>query len=651
MGYIKFDKNQLINLEYSLRRELLRTNRAGAFSNTTIINCNTRKYHGMLIVPQPQFGNSPHVLLSALDETIIQREAEFNLGIHKYQNNVYAPRGHKYVRDFQMEPTPKITYRVGGVLLEKETLFSSRENMVLFKYTLLEAHSPTRLRFLPFLAFRNIHELSKANIDASKKYTPVKNGISITMYEGYSPLHLQFSKKPEYTHVPDWYYNIEYTHEKLRGYDYLEDLYVPGFFEVPIKPGESIVMAASTTEVLPGGLKQKFNGELKKRIPRNNFENCLVNAAEQFLVKLEQRTGIIAGYPWFGPIGRDTFMALPGLLLTRNDTKTFHSVINSMVQSMKGPFFFNVVHNDRIEYNSVDTQLWFFWALQKLAEYTGDHEKIWKVYKKVMRQILEAYRDGTWFNIKMQDNGLLFAGETGQALTWMNAAYEGKPVTPRIGVPVEVNALWYNAIMFGIELARMARDTTFVGKWRELSIRIKEAFIENFWDAQKGYLADYTNGHFKDWSVRPNQILAVSLPYSPLGEMQMKQVVDRVEKELLTPRGLRTLSPKNLKYKGVYRGTIQQRDEAYHQGSVVPSLIGHYAEAYLKLYKKAGLEVIKKLYNGFEPELQEYGVATISELFDGDPPHHPAGATSMATAVAELLRINEMIRDYEKKDI
>ena len=219
MGYIKFDKTQLINLEYSLHREILRSNRAGGFSNTTIINCNTRKYHGLLIVPQPQFGNAPHVLLSTLDETVIQREAEFNLGIHKYENNVYSPRGHKYVRDFDIKSVPLTIYRVGGVVLEKQWLFSAHEDLVLLKYTLLEAHSPTRIRFKPFLAFRNIHALSKANIDANKKYEPVQNGIKVTLYNGYSPLYIQFSKKAEYTHVPDWYYNIEYTHEKLRGYD------------------------------------------------------------------------------------------------------------------------------------------------------------------------------------------------------------------------------------------------------------------------------------------------------------------------------------------------------------------------------------------------------------------------------------------------
>lgn len=647
MAYIKFDKTQLINLEYSLRRELLRSNRAGAFASTTIINCNTRKYHGLLVVPQPQFGSDPHVLLSSLDETVIQHDADFNLGIHKYQNGTYAPKGHKYVRNFELDPTPKITYRVGGVVLEKEILFSSHENQVLLKYTLVEANSPTKLRFKPFLAFRNIHQLSKANIDTNKKYEAVKNGIKVVMYEGYSPLFIQFSTKPEYVHVPDWYYNIEYTHESLRGYDSVEDLYVPGFFEVPITKGESIILSASTAEVIPTGLKQRFVAESKKRLPRNTFENCLINAAQQFVVTKEDKMEIVAGYPWYGSIGRDTFMALPGLLLTQGDTKTFKKVVDSMISSMQGPFFHNSILNHTIEYNSVDTQLWFFWALQKYAEKTGEKAKIWSEYGKVMQLILNAYHAGTSYNIQMQENGLLFAGEPGNALTWMNAFVNGKPVTPRIGLPVEVNALWYNAIMFSLELAKEAKDAKFTKQWKVISENIKSAFEVEFWSEEKGYLADYTNGNYKDWSVRPNQLLAVSMPYSPLTSIQQKKVLDIIERELLTPKGLRSLTPKSLKYKGIYRGTAQERDEAYHQGSVVAWLSGHYAEAYLKVYKKSGLFVIRNLFNGLEAELQTYGIGTISEIFDGDPPHYPSGAISMASSVAEMLRIIEMINHYE----
>lgn len=643
MAYIKFDKKKLINLEYSLKRELLRSNRAGAFCSTTIVNCNTRKYHGMLVVPQPQFGNDPHVLLSTIHETVIQHNTEFNLGIHKFQDNVYYPRGHKYVRDFKLDPNSCITWRVGGVVLEREMVFSSREDMLMLKYTLVEAHSETRLRFKPFLAFRNIHTLSKVNDDVNKSFRFVKNGAEFTMYDGYTPLVIQFTKEPFYTHAPDWYYNIEYTYEKIRAYDYLEDLYVPGVFELELKMGESIVIGVGTREILPAGLKQKFAAELNKRIPRDNFKNCLRNASEQFFVNREDKTDLMAGFPWFGLIGRDTFMALPGLLLTSGDTDTFAKVIDSMIRRMQGPFFPSAVLNQKIEYNSVDTQLWFFWALQKYNEYIGETKKNWAKYKHIISKILDAYADGTWFNIRMEENGLLFAGEHGYALTWMNAMIDGKPVTPRIGNPVEVNALWYNAVMFSLQMAQDAGDIEFFKKWKPVSIKISASFVDKFWDQKKGYLADFIHGEYKDWSVRPNMLLAVSMPFSALDDLQQKKVLDVVERELLTPRGLRTLSPKNVKYKGVYRGTFQQREEAYHQGSVMPWLVGHFAEAYLKVYGNSGLSVVKNLYNTFEPEMQEYGIGTISELFDGDPPHKPSGATSMATAVAELLRIDQMI--------
>ncbi len=643
MAYIKFDKKKLINLEYSLRRELLRSNRAGAFCSTTIINCNTRKYHGMLIVPQPQFGNAPHVLLSSLHETVVQHDAEFHLGIHKYQNNLYHPKGHKYVRDFRLDPTSKITWRVGGVVLEREMMFSSREDLLMMKYTLVESHSETRLRFKPFLAFRNIHSLSKANNDVNKSYGTVKNGIKIVMYDEYTPLVLQFSKKPEYSHSPDWYYNIEYTHEKIRGYDYLEDLYVPGTFEISVKKGESIVIAAGTRETEPAGIKQKFAAEIKKRVPQKDFKHCLLNASEQFIVNRDDKTDVVAGYPWFGAIGRDTFMALPGLLLTRGDTATFDKIMDSMIRRMQGPFFPNAVLNQRIEYNAVDTQLWFFWALQKYSEYIGETEKNWRIYKNTINKILDAYADGTWFNIGMQENGLLYAGEPGFALTWMNAVIDGKPVTPRMGLPVEVNALWYNAVRFSLEMAEHAADTVFLDRWKPLAEKMKVSFIHYFWDEKRGYLADFIHDNYKDWSVRPNMLLAVSLPYSPLDDLQKKKVLDVVEKELLTPRGLRTLSPKNVKYKGIYQGNIHQRDEAYHQGSVMPWLIGHFAEAFFRVYGKSGAAVVRNIYDAFAPELQACGIGTVSELFDGDPPHKPSGAISMATAVAELLRVEAML--------
>ncbi len=646
MSYIKFDKEQLVNLGYALKREFIRSNRAGAFATSTIIGCNTRKYHGLFIVPQPELDGGNHVLLSSFDETVIQNKEEFNLGIHKYPQGVYNPRGHKYITALEMEPLPKFTYRVGGVVLSKEMLFSLESDCFLIKYTLEDAHSPTMLKFRPFLAFRNVHTLTRANVNANTHYAEVDNGISVKMYEGYSPLFMQFSKKVEYTHVPTWYYNIEYAEEFERGFDYQEDLYVPGFFEMSMKKGESVIFAAGLQEVDSSILKRQYTAEIKKRIPRDSFKNCLINSGLQFFVHKNSQFEIIAGYPWFGRWGRDTFIALPGLTLAIGKPENCKAVIDYMISELRGPLFPNVGSGDDSAYNSVDAPLWFFWALQQYAIYTGSQDKIWEEYGEKMKIVLNGYRDGCDYNIKMQDNGLIYSGIAGKALTWMDAVVDGKPVTPRIGLDVEINALWYNAIMFSLEVAKLAGDNLFVEQWSDVACRIPEAYKSTFWNKDKGYLCDYVNGTFKDWSVRPNQIFAASLPYNPLSEQIRKLILDITERELLTRRGLRTLSPKSPEYKGSYKGNAAERDSAYHQGVVWPWLLGHFAEAYLKIHGKSGLGYIKQLYDSFEPVMMEHGIGTVSELYDGDPPYLPGGAPSQAWSVAELLRMGYLIEKY-----
>lgn len=646
MSYIKFEKKHLINLGFSLDKELIRSNRAGAYASRTIVGCHTRKYHGLLVVPQPALDDDNHVLLSNLDETIIQRNAEFNLGIHKFTGGVYSPKGHKYLEEFTADPIPNNIYHVGGVILKKETVFAQNDELVLLRYTLLDAHSPTRLRLKPFLAFRNVHRLTRANVDVNKKYQKCRNGIRMRLYPGYSPLYMQFSKTAEYTHVPDWYYNIEYQQEFERGYEYQEDLMVPGFFELSIKKGESIVFAASTSEVDPAALKRMFTLEVKKRVPRDGFEKCLINSAQQFIVKRGGRTEVIAGFPWFGRWGRDTFIALPGITLTLEDEKTFKSVIDTMIKDMKGPFFPNMGLKHKPSYNSVDASLWFIWALQQYSFMNGKKEQIWKNYRKAITTILSGYRSGEYGIVRMLDNGLLYAGENGRAVTWMDAMIDGKPVTPRTGLPVEINALWYNAIMFALELASISKDNKFTKEWVPVANLIPPAFNETFWFAQKGYLYDYVEGDFKDSSVRPNMVIATSMPYTALDEEKRNSILEVARKELLTPRGLRSLAPKNPLYKGECFGNQRQRDEAYHQGTVWPWLLGHYVEGFLKIHGIKGISFVNSLYKGFEPEMWEHGVGTISEIYDGDPPHKARGAVSQAWSVGELLRINWLMQQY-----
>jgi len=646
MSYIEFDKTQLINLEYSLSREIIRSNWAGTYASTTIIGCNTRKYHGLLNCPLEYLDGGTHVLLSSIDETVIQREASFNLSIHRYPG-IYEPRGHKYIREFEAEPIMALTYRVGGVILKKEMLLTTGEDRIIIRYTLIDAHSPTKLRFKPFLAFRNIHSLSKSNLDVNTNYYSVKNGIKLKMYTGYPYLFMQFSKKAEYVPVPHWYYNIEYLEEQKRGYDFREDLYVPGYFELPIKKGETIIFSAGTKEATTASLNRLFKKELTTRIPRNNFENCLINSALKFIIRKDKKTEIIAGFPWFGRWGRDTFISLPGLTLAIDDAKTCKQVIDTMSAELKGPLFPNIGSNSNAAYNSVDAPLWYFWAIQQYCEYTDSYKTIWKEYGSKMKKILEGYRNGTDFNIKMHDNGLIYAGQQGMALTWMDAVVNGKPVTPRIGYPVEINALWYNAVCFSLQVAKIAGDKKFVKEWSDIPELTKKSFVYTFWDSKKGYLADYVNGDFKDWSVRPNQVFAASLHFSPINEEISKSLIDTVIKELLTPKGLRTLAPKNPAYIGIYEGDQNSRDLAYHQGTVWPWLLEHFSEAYLKIHGNSGVSFIKKLYKGFEEDMTVHGIGTISEIYDGDPPHRPEGAISQAWSVAALLRMRRLIDKYK----
>jgi len=638
MGYINFDKNQLVNLEYSLNKEMIRSNRAGSFTCTTIIGCNTRKYHGLLICPQPTLDGDHHVLLSKVDETVIQHNAEFNIGVNRYPGT-YNPKGHKYISDFNADIIPVLSYSVGGVILTKETMFITHEERVMIRYTLVQAKSPTRLRIRPYLAFRNIHRLQKLNINIETRYEKTLNGVYMQLYQGYSNLYMQFSKKEvEYVHVPDWYKDFEYLQEKERGFEHHEDLFTPGFFEFDIKTGESIIFSASTHESNPEKFRRFFQEELKRRVPRNTFENCLINSLQQFIIHNSGRTEIIAGYPWYNRLGRYTFISIPGLTKEPQMKGLCKTIIGTMVAGMKGPFFPETGYGSRTAYDSADTSLWFFWALQNCLSGCENYEKAWKTYGKTIRKILETFESGTENGIAMHPNGLIYISETSPHLTWMNAEVNGRVVTPRTGYVVEINALWYNAVMFAMELAK-PQDGGFVDHWQTIASKIREEFPKVFWNPENECLYDYVNSKQANAQIRPNQILAASLPYNPVDENMRRKIINVVRRELLTPRGLRSLSPKDFQYKGRYSGNEYERNLAFHQGSVWPWLMGHFADAYLKLYGKQAVDEILTLYHGFEECMTENGIGTICEIYEGDPPHLGCGATSFAASVSEIFRI------------
>jgi len=642
MSYINFDKSQVVNLEYSLGREMIRTNRAGSYSSTTLVGCNTRKYHGLLVCPVDELGGERFVLLSSLDVTVVNKDKSFNIGIRKYKGDYFSPKGHKYVEDYDTDDVPARIYRVGGVMLKQERILVHYEEQLLVRYTILEASEPMKLQFRPFLAFRNIHELTHANLYANTKVDYIENGVKSKMYEGFPFLNMQFSSPVEFITVPDWYRGVEYLEEQKRGYDYSEDLFTPGFFELKAKKGDVIVFSASTKTEKTAGLKQKFTKTVSGKIPRDSFINCLRNAAQQFVEKRGGKTLIIAGYPWFGAWGRDTFISLPGLALARHRLVLYREVLDTQVNKMKDGLFPNMGNDSSPAFNSVDAPLWFFWAIQQYTEHGGADG--WERYGAAAISVLNAFKNGTAFNIHMRDNCLIYADAPGKALTWMDAVVHGTPVTARRGYDVEINALWYNAISFSVDMARKANDRKFVKEYEMLPDLIKKSFLEMFWDEKLGYLADYVNDdEGKNTFIRPNMLIAVSMPYSMLDKEQMKKVLDIADKDLVTIRGLRTLSPRNQLYQGLCEGSQEERDGAYHQGTVWPWLYGPFCEGWLKVYGQQGVQKVKKLIYGLEAVMSEHGISTISEIYDGDPPHAPRGAISQAWSVGEVLRIIDLL--------
>ena len=642
MSYIKFDKSQVVNLEYSLGREMIRTNRAGSYSSSTLVGCNTRKYHGLLICPIDEFGGERFVLLSSIDVTVVNKDKSFNIGIRKYKGDHFSPRGHKYIEDYDVDNIPSRTYRVGGVILKQERILVHYEEQLLIKYTVLEASEPMKLQFRPFLAFRNIHQLTHSNLSANTKVDYIENGIESKMYDGFPSLKMQFSTNVEFIPVPDWYFGVEYLEEQKRGYDYSEDLFTPGFFELKAQKGDIIIFSASTKEEKTSGLNQKFTKTVTGKIPRDSFINCLRNAAQQFVEKRGGKTLIIAGYPWFGAWGRDTFISLPGLALARHGLILYREVLDTQVNNMKDGLFPNMDNASNPAFNSVDAPLWFFWAVQQYIEHGGADG--WERYGTAAKSVLNAFKNGTDFNIHMRGNGLIYADAPGKALTWMDAVVYGIPVTPRRGYAVEINALWYNAISFSLEMAAKENDKKFTKEYKMLPDLIKKSFLEIFWDDKLGYLADYVNdAEGKNLFIRPNMVIAVSLPYSMLDKYQMKTVLDVADRDLVTARGLRTLSPSNTLYHGVCNGNQEERDNAYHQGTVWPWLYGPFCEGWLKVYGQQGVQKVKKLIYGLEAVMSEHGISTISEIYDGDPPHSPQGAISQAWSVGEVLRIINLL--------
>lgn len=644
MSGLTFDKRELANLEYSLDREMLATDRRGGYMSTTIVGCNTRKYHGLMVAPIDQ-SDRTYVLLSSLDETIVQHDQSFNLALHRYEG-VYEPRGHKYITDFEYTPTPTITYRVGGVILKKELLWIHNRTQLMIRYTLVDAHSETTLRLRPLLAFRDKHSLSKANMEADGRAYPIPYGVKCRLYEGFPWLHMQLDKEDaEFIAAPDWYYNFEYRKELARGYEGHEDLLTTGYFEFKIKKGESVIFSAATDMMAsPETISAVYEASLARRTHKIDFLSCLEHSARQFVIRRPgDRTEVIAGYPWFGPFMEDTFMALPGLTLSQGHKEDCIAVLDTAVRDFEA----SGLLEGRSLPPAADAPLWFFFTLQELEAHIGQKE-LWAKYGEAMKGVIAAYRRGFGDEVKMHDNGLIWASAE-RPLTWMGTMIDGQPLTPRRGYSVELQALWYNAVEYTLAVAKKQGDKEFVKEWKELPKRIKESFIAKFWLEEEGYLADYVNYDEVNKFIRCNMVVAAGLDYTMLDEEKCVRVLQTVREHLLTPRGLRTLSPRNLLYKSNYNEDQRSQDLASRNGSAWVWPLSFYVKAGFAIAGERFVSEAKGLLDAFDDELQTKCVGSISERFEGDPPHNPRGSVSHATSVGGLLYINTLIEKYAPK--
>lgn len=645
MAFLKFNKSELVNLSYSLKREIICANKTGAYCNTSIVTCNTRRYHGLLAVPIDAFGGKKHLLLSSLDESLILNGKRFNLGIHCY-GSVYEPRGHKYIIDFEADPVPKITYRVGEIVFTKSILLVPDSDQVMIRFELVNAPAKVKLLLTPFLAFRDIHALTDENPNARTEGWEIPNGVAFNLYEGFPDLNMQFNTKDvSFATAPCWYKGITYSDEYRRGFACKEELYVPGRFETEMKPGDAIVFSASVALANPSGLKRKFDFYVAKAAKITSAHEQLVHCADLLKQDRGGHKMITAGFSWlYTGLLRETLEALPGLTLYANGDKAeFEEILDNLIADNQERLFHRTTQ--------VEAPLRLADTLGRYIGFGADPKAVWKKYGPTVKGIVESYLPGRRVEVAMQPNGLLWAQLDHWALSWMNTYVDGNPVTERAGYQVETNAMWFQSVLFAVTMEReySPSDSAFLKEWSHILDLIRENFQNTFWNARAGYLADYVDNAGQHLEVRPNMLYALvgeDIPVEPEIARRVLQVIDN---ELVTRRGIRTLSPRHSEYKGVYEGSQTDRDLAYYNGCCLTSLLGPYCEVCFKMKGAAFLNKAQWLVNGFYEDLNKHGVGAFSELYDGDPPHEPHGAISSALSTAALLEVEYLKNKYKEE--
>jgi len=690
---LKKDKATLQDFNDAIRHEWLETNGLGGWASSSIIGCNSRRYHGLLIAATKP-PTERMALLSKLDETIIVNNQQFELGVNNY-GGVIHPHGNQHQTSFSKDLFPQFVYEVAGIKLKKTIAMVHDENTTLVIYDVLKAEQALELELLPLFSARGYHSLMRSN-DAVHREANFSNHIFKTnLYDGTPDI---FIKVPggNYHHNPNWYFHFNYDIEKYRGLDFVEDLFTHGNFSVSLKQGDSLGIIISTDD--PSGKEaqdlllkeEKRKREFLEHQPDDETLQQLILAADQFIVKRtapsnslergdpntqslrnehssnksnfsisedsaimaslngegrgEALATVIAGYHWFTDWGRDTMISLPGLCLSTGRYNDAKKILAAFAKTVSQGMLPNRFQDNGAppEYNNVDGTLWYFIAIYKYLQATGDRQFVLNELLPVLKEIIEWHFTGTRYHIHVTEDGLLYSGEPGVQLTWMDSKIGDWVVTPRTGKAVEINALWYNALLIHSSLLELNNNNDEAIQIKQKAILTKKSFNNQFWNNEKRYLYDVVNGNEKDDSLRPNQLFAISLPFPLIENEKATSVIKVVTEKLYTPVGLRSLSPDDPSYTSCYEGDSFKRDSCYHQGTVWSWLLGAYVDALANM--GADKSLLKNIIDNFSYHLNEGCIGSVSEIFDADFPHSPKGCTAQAWGVAEILRV---IKDYD----
>ena len=668
---LQLDRSILQNYNEAIQNEWLETNGLGGWSGSTVTGCNSRRYHALLMaatVPPAERMS----LVSKLDETLIINHERFELSTNDY-GDVIHPSGYQHLTSFCKDLFPQWTYEVNGILLKKTIAMVQDENTTLLMYEVLRSAAvgniqdfpKVNIELLPLISARGYHSLQHSYNNMFRDAL-FENEIFQTLPFNGAP-HIYISVPGgQYQHHPQWFNNFNYAIEKYRGLDFIEDLFNHGTLSVELKEGHTLGIIISTENPKGRDALELFRREKERKQlltqPLNNETiTQLTLAADQFIVmRGKDLKTVIAGYHWFTDWGRDTMISLPGLTLSTGRFEDARKIILAFSKSVSMGMLPNRFQDngEAPEYNNVDGTLWYFVAVYKYLQATNDSTFVLDEILPVLKDIINWHFKGTRYNIHVDEDGLLNAGETGQQLTWMDAKIGTWVVTPRMGKPVEIQALWYNALKIYsqlLQLNQQSSDAAFINVRAE---KAKHSFTEKFWYAEGNYLYDVIDENGSpNKDIRPNQLFAISLPFALVEGEQAQAILKIVEKELYTPVGLKSLSAIDAHYVPTYEGDAYHRDASYHQGTVWSWLLGPYIDAimseprFIVLDGSAGKDKAKKIIDDFAYHLNEGCIGSVSEIFDADPPHHPRGCVAQAWGVAEILRVIKEYSLYDTKKI